>query len=509
MIKIIIKNSNQCLLEGDYNTKDNKILRRLFNDFSIKHPNAFYIKLKSKGNWDGIVHYINKGGYFNIGLLKTVCNKLDEYGYKYKVEDKRRPLGVTIKIPTKVGNLELRDRQLQAVETILNNKVGGIPFYICSANYSVNFGKSLLFCAIHKAFQFKLKTILLLNDATLFDQFKKEIPLLLPEEKITFVQGSKVFQWTNFTVAMVQSVSQNIKKYEQELTSFDVVLLDEADVIDNNTYSNVIKRLYNSIVRIGLSGTLYANELKKFVVHNMNVKSFIGEMVDEVKLKDQIDAGFSTPVIVKTIELPDKFYNSEDLLIKDYLEQYQAIVINSDNSYKIIKDRLDFNLKYGRKPLIVVAKYIEHCELIYKFCKEHYDLKIGVVHVNINKKVRQKTLDDFRDGNLDILVTTKIIFRGKNLPLLRYVLNVSSMDSKEGTIQLLGRLVRKSSQKNKAYIDDILFPGTYLSRHGRHRKNYYIGEGLKLIQLPRNKTKRRAKILKTKREKQKLLKNKK
>lgn len=497
MIKIKIKNSNQCQLDDwDYGGKEDKIVRKLFEDFSIKHPNAYYIKLRSKGNWDGIVHYINKGGYFNIGLLKTVCNKLDEYQAKYIVEDLRRPLGVKIKIPTKVGNLELRDRQLQAVKTLLSNEVAGVPFLICSANYSVNFGKSLVFCAIHKAFQFKLKTILLLNDATLFDQFKKEIPLLLPEENITFVQGGKVIKWSNFTVAMVQSVAQNIKKYEQELISFDVVLLDEADVIDNNTYSTVIKRLYNSIVRIGLSGTLYANNLKKFIIHNMNVKSFIGEMVDEVKLIDQMKAGFSTPTIVKTVELPSHKYNKDDLRIPDYLEQYNAVVIKSQPSYDIIKKRLDFNLKYGRKPLIVVAKYIEHCELIYDFCKKNFNLKMGIVHVDINKKVRQKTLDDFRDGKIDILVTTKIIFRGKNLPLLKYVLNVSSMDSKEGTIQLLGRLVRKNNDKNKAYIDDILFPGTYLQRHGNHRKNYYLSEKLKVIQLPRDKKKRRRKHLK-------------
>lgn len=504
MITITIKNSNQGLLDGDY-----KELMKLYNAFSIKHPNAYYIKIKSKGTWDGIVHYINKGGYFNLGLLKTICNKMDEFKIKYKVTDLRRPLGVKPIIPKVVGNLELRDRQYQAVETILNNKVGGIPFYICSANYSVNFGKSLIFCSIYQAFQGKLKTILLLNDASLFEQFKKEIPQLLPRENITFVQGGKVMRWSNFTVAMVQSVSQNIKKYADELISFDMVLLDEADVIDNNTYKSVIQKLYNSLVRIGLSGTLYANKLKKDLVHNMNVKSFIGEMVDEVKLIEQIKAGFSTPVVVKTIELDYKKYSRKDLDINVYMDQYEAIVINSQASYDIIKERLDFNLKYGRKPLIIVAKYIKHCELIKKFCKEHYDhLKIGIVHVDINNKIRNKTLSDFRDGNIDILVTTKIIFRGKNLPLLRYILNLSSMDSKEGTIQLLGRLVRKSEQKTKAYIDDVLFPGSYLMRHGRHRKNYYIGEQLKVIQLPRDKKKRRKHFLNNQKDNKKSIKNK-
>lgn len=103
----------------------------------------------------------------------------------------------------------------------------------------------------------------MLNDSDLFKQFKREIPPLLPGEDIVFVQGGKVNRWGNFNVAMVQSVSQNIKKYQYELTKIGIVLIDEADIIDNKTYKNVIEHLYNTQVRIGLSGTLYMSKLKK------------------------------------------------------------------------------------------------------------------------------------------------------------------------------------------------------------------------------------------------------
>lgn len=70
---------------------------------------------------------------------------------------------------------------------------------------------TMLFASIHQAFKRKIPTILLLNDSDLFKQFKREIPPLLPGEDIVFVQGGKVNRWGNFNVAMVQSVSQNIK----------------------------------------------------------------------------------------------------------------------------------------------------------------------------------------------------------------------------------------------------------------------------------------------------------
>lgn len=57
------------------------------------------------------------------------------------------------------------------------------------------------------------------------------------------------------------------------------------------------------------------------------------------------------------------------------------------------------------------------------------------------------------------------------------------MDSNEKSLQILGRLVRTSSTKKKAYLDDMFFEGSYLSRHSKHRKNYYLKEHLKVIDL--------------------------
>eukprot|EP00975_Prorocentrum_lima_P029224 6136425-Prorocentrum_lima.AAC.1 len=59
---------------------------------------------------------------------------------------------------------------------------------------------------------------------------------------------------------------------------------------------------------------------------------------------------------------------------------------------------------------------------------------------------------DFREGKIDILVSTTIIAR-------------ASMDSQEKSIQFLGRLVRTDKSKKKVYLDDLHYPGPYLDRH--------------------------------------------
>ena len=343
---------------------------------------------------------------------------------------------------------------------------------------------TMLFSALHEAFGRKLKTILLLNDSDLFNQFKSEIPPLMPGEDIKFIQGGKA-TWGNFNVAMVQSVSQNLKKYSNNLSQIDMVLIDEADIIDNRTYKTVIEHLWSSRIRIGLSGTLYMSKLKKDLVHNLNVMSFIGEKVDQVKLIDQMRADKATPVVVKMIETG---YNLDYAAnpIKSYPEEYTDIITQNEKAYQVSLDRALYNLKYGRLPMLIVTKYIEHCEELYKFYEKRLrglGLNLKIAHVHHETKSRKDILDRFRKGGIDILIATTIISRGKNFPTLKYLQNTASMDSNERAIQILGRLVRQHASKDKAYLDDLMFNGRYLSRHAKHRNRYYKEQSLKVIKV--------------------------
>lgn len=477
MVKIVIQNGNRCELDGSL-----KVLTKLYNEFKIKHPNAWHIQMYQKGRnrWDGYIKYVSESGTFRIGLLPKIYNTLIGYGEKVQIIDRR--LGVkdlSPVIPKYLGDKELYPRQVKALETLLNNKVGNIPFLICAGDYSVGFGKSLLFCAIHEAFQRKIPTILLLNDSDLFNQFKREIPPLLPDEDIAFIQGGKVNSWGNFNVAMVQSLSRNISYYQRFLSNIGIVLIDEADIIDNKTYKTVIEHLYNSFIRIGLSGTIYMSNLKKDLVHNMNIMSFIGDKVDTVKLIDQMKAGRATPVVVKML-----FPKGKAIPAESYPEEYEKNITKNPDAYERSFSRTLYNAKYDRFPMLIVTKFIEHCESLYKYYeKRNKELGLGyrISYVHHKTKTRDQILNDFREGKIDILISTTIISRGKNFPTMKYLQNTASMDSNEKSIQILGRLVRQHASKKKAYLDDLIFPGHYLSRHGKHRKVYYQKEKLKVI----------------------------
>ena len=462
-----------------------KFAQKLYQEFSVRHPNAFYLRTRQRGmqNWDGKIHYVNKHGEFKIGLLPAVYEKCIEYGIKPKVVDMRKPLPKVKKVVTKIGKYKLRPEQEKAVKAIISNQIGNTLFQIGVLDYTVNAGKTLIMSSLYLSYKRELKTLLITNDSDWLNQAREEFKQYLPGENITFVQG-KVLNWSNFTIGMVQSISRNMRFYQQELSKIDMVLVDEADQGGSKQYQNVLTRLFNTRVRIGLSGTIYMSKLAKDKVKNMNLEVFFGKVIAEFKLKDSIKKGYSTKTIVKMVPSKPWYGNWESDCIS-YKEIYDDSITLNKYARKMAYARLRWNINQGRYPALVVCKHIAHCENLYKFFKRKLGdaYNIAYVHVNTPSKLRQQIMKDFREGKIDILVSTTIIARGKNFPKLRYLLNAASMDSQEKSIQFLGRLVRTDESKNRVYLDDLHYQGNYLSRHGRHRKQYYQKQELKVILL--------------------------
>ena len=462
-----------------------KFAQKLYQEFSVRHPNAFYLRTRQRGmqNWDGKIHYINKHGEFKIGFLPAVYEKCIEYGIKPKVVDMRKPLPKVKKVVTKIGKYKLRPEQEKAVKAIISNQVGNSLFQIGVLDYTVNAGKTLIMSSLYLSYKRQLKTLLITNDSDWLNQAREEFKQYLPGEDITFVQG-KVLNWSNFTIGMVQSISRNMRFYQQELSKIDMVLVDEADQGGSKQYQNVLTRLFNTRIRIGLSGTIYMSKLAKDKVKNMNLECFFGKVIAEFKLKDSIKKGYSTKTIVKMVPSRPWYGNWESEFVT-YKDIYDDSITLNKYAKRMAYARLKWNINQGRYPALVVCKHIAHCENLYKFFKKKLGdaYNIAYVHVNTPSKLRQQIMRDFREGKIDILVSTTIIARGKNFPKLRYLLNAASMDSQEKSIQFLGRLVRTDESKNRVYLDDLHYPGDYLSRHGRHRKQYYQKQELKVILL--------------------------
>lgn len=480
MVTILIQNCNTCEVDIPQ-----KYGLKLYKDLSVRHPNAFYLKRRAKGNWDGIVHFINQRGVFKIGMLPRVVDLCKSYGLNVKVVDMRKPIPKVNKVVTKTTNFKLRPEQIKAVQAVVFNRVENNPFQIGVLDYAVGTGKTLIMTALYLTYKRQLRTLLITNDSDWLNQARTEFKDYLPNEDITFVQGtSKMPKWTNFNIGMVQTLSRNIKKFQNELTRIDMVLVDEADLGGSKSYQNVLTHLWNTRVRIGLSGTIYLSKFAKDRLKNWNLESFFGPKIAEFKLSDSTKRGYATPVIVKCISYKPYYGNWESEAL-NYKDEYDDTITDHFQAYNMAIDRVKFNLKYGRTPLLLVCKYIQHCEKLYKELKAELGnaYNIACAHVNTPTKQRNLIMQQFREGKIQILISTTIIARGKNFPLVKAMINCAGFKAEEKNIQFLGRLVRLHKSKSKAYLDDLQYPGYYLSKHSRARERSYKKQGYKIIHI--------------------------
>jgi superfamily II DNA or RNA helicase len=87
-----------------------------------------------------------------------------------------------------------------------------------------------------------------------------------------------------------------------------------------------------------------------------------------------------------------------------------------------------------------------------------------------------------RNGELDVLVASKIFDQGIDIPELNSLVLAGSGKSSARALQRIGRVIRKGKDKKDAIVVDFYDQCKYLREHSKARKNIYMTEpGFKII----------------------------
>lgn len=453
-----------------------KYLLRLIKDFKIRHRNAYYIRAYMPRGWDGKIKYVSDAGYFPTGLLPKVVKYLKEADKDFEFDDLRRLIEPG-KVPLRLGGLEARPYQIEIAEIIRDNYIQGInedlyfPRGILKA--ATNAGKTFIMAMIAK--MFNQKTICLINSKELFNDLLKDIPNFLPG-KVGQISAKKI-EWNDFMICMAPTTKNRIESYHiaKKIAEYPICLVDECDLSDNKTYKRVINMgLYNCFVKIGLSGTaLMAQDKNK----NEVIRGYFGEQLHEIRNRELMDKGYSSEVVVKIL-----WGNEDPMEGLDYRTQYDlGIIKNKKRNRKIFK-RVKINLKRKRIPALVIVKNHKHIQLLYSLFKRKLSKKYSLDWVHHKRPDRFEVVDRFIKGKIDILIGSLILKRGKNFPLMKYILNGGGGKGIENTLQILGRATRIHKSKKKTYFEDFYDEALYLRRHSKRRIIGYKNEQIKVIE---------------------------
>ena len=465
MIQIEL-NNNKIKLSGNL-----KVLNKIYEDLKIRHPNAYWLREYMPKGWDGKIKYLSDSGYSKTGLFPLVTSLIEKYDEEYIVNDLRKELEYN-EIPLKIGEFEARDYQVEAVESIVYNEIDGVPFQRGIIGAATNAGKTLMAAMLYKSFP-KAKCLILVNNTDLYRQFLDDMPKMFGNDW-GYMQGKNV-RWADIMVCMTPTLRNRLSEFSHRLVKYNMVIFDECHLITSKTNKGVMTNLYNTNIRVGMSGTPFAH---KDPTKNMDVRSFFGDETFTIKNIELMDQGYSTPIVIKIIK-----GNTLIHFKGDYDEEYRQGISLSEERTNATLDRIDYYLRRECYPILIVGRYHQHVENLYENINNRFGDRYSINYIHHKIKKRKEILDHFKEGKIDILVASLIIKLGQNMPLIKYMQNAAGGDSQINALQLIGRSIRMHKSKSKVYYEDFYDKGYYLQRHSKHRIQYYKREGFKILEL--------------------------
>jgi len=129
------------------------------------------------------------------------------------------------------------------------------------------------------------------------------------------------------------------------------------------------------------------------------------------------------------------------------LNSRKQLVNNYPRKFDIVKA---ICVKNKTDKIIVFSQFNEQTNKIY-----WYLLDIGVtariIHSGINKQDRDKNLIDFKNNKFNVLLTSKVLDEGYNLPSIDTAIITAGDSTAKQTIQRMGRVLRRKNHKSKLY----------------------------------------------------------
>lgn len=403
---------------------------------SYSIPGAQHSPRFKSGSWDGRKRFLNRyTNLFPTGLAGEVLRGLRGAGYKVKVVDERvaPQLGEPIKVSK---GYEDRPYQVEAIEKSIEVSRGIL-------NIATNGGKTYIASRIIS--KTNVNTLFLVHRKELMYQTKREFEEVLGV-KIGVIGDGKV-DIQKITVAMIPTLTKNLKKYYDLFKSIDMIFADECHHLGSSTWYNIFEHC-NAYYRFGLSGT----PTGRSDGGGMYLHAATGKVIVSVTNKELIEGGVSAKPYIYMQKCTVS--NEEG----KWQHIYKKQIVDNSHRNNLICNWIEKFIKEDKQTLILIeqTKHGKNLQQIMK--KRGYD--IPFTHGSSNKNFREQCLVDFKDGKIRTMIASTIYDEGISVDGIQVAIFGGSKKSPIGYMQRVGRgLRRKKTGENKVEIVDFFDEG--------------------------------------------------
>lgn len=263
------------------------------------------------------------------------------------------------------------------------------------------------------------------------------------------------------TVTIVTTLYRRMNKPEFKTLIDSVIgfVADECHHATSNSWYEVFNSFTNAQIRVGLTGTVD----KANPINEMKLYSCTSEVINRISNEYLIENGYSAKPICVLFNVSEP--NLED---EPYQVAYQLGIVDndyrSDLIVRICKKETDAN-----NVVLILVEHIEHGEIISERLKS-LNKRVFFTNGQLDSETRQQLLDDLKNGNIDILISTAILDEGVDVSGINAIIYARGGKSTRKLLQGIGRGLRKKEDGSKLrfydFIDDT---SAHLLKHSLHR----------------------------------------
>jgi len=209
------------------------------------------------------------------------------------------------------------------------------------------------------------------------------------------------------------------------------------------------------------------------------IEAVAGPKIVDISATKLIKEGYLVPPDIHFINVP-----TMRGVGKTYHEVYKNYVVENDDRNEIILKATRKLVKAGKKVLILVVR-VGHGNVLLEKLSEEF--KVKFLDGAKSSKDRIGAINEMKNGELDLLIASKIFDQGVDIPNLDALVLAGSGKSSGRALQRIGRVIRNAPGKKKAIVVELFDNCKYLRDHSESRIEVYKSEpGFNII-MPKNK----------------------
>ena len=398
---------------------------------------------------DTVLVHPSERGHLKQALLKIGWPAEDLAGY---VDGEAHPIALA------EDGWTLRDYQRQAVDGFWAGG-SGVVVLPCGA------GKTLVGAAAMA--QAQATTLILVTNTVAGRQWKRELiaRTSLTEEEIGEYSGERK-EIRPVTIATYQVITRKTKGEYKHLDLFDsrdwgLVIYDEVHLLPAPVFRMTAD--LQSRRRLGLTATLVREDGREG-----DVFSLIGPKRYDAPWRDIEQQGWIAPADCVEVRVTLTEAERMSYAVAEAEERYR-MAATAHTKLAVVKSIL---ARHPGEPTLVIGAYLDQLDELGEV------LDAPVIQGSTRNKEREVLFQRFRQGEIPVLVVSKVANFSIDLPEASVAIQVSgTFGSRQEEAQRLGRLLRPKGDGRQAHFYSVVSRDTLDTDYAAHRQRFLAEQG--------------------------------